>query len=62
MALGLTQMWERPLGGFISPLLANVFLRHVLDKWAAQWRKRAQGDVVIERYADDFVVRFQHRH
>jgi len=50
-----------PQGGSISPLLANIYLHYVLDLWADQWRKtRASGDVVIVRYADDFVVGFQH--
>ncbi len=49
-------------GGSISPLLANVYLHYVFDTWAARWRKtRAKGDVIIVRYADDFVVGFQHR-
>lgn len=51
-----------PQGSVISPLLANVYLHYVLDLWAQQWRKRhATGDVIIVRYADDFVVGFQHR-
>jgi group II intron reverse transcriptase/maturase len=50
-----------PQGGSISPLLANLYLHHVLDLWADQWRKtQAHGDVIIVRYADDFVVGFQH--
>jgi RNA-directed DNA polymerase len=45
----------------ISPLLANLYLHYVLDLWADQWRRtRASGDVIIVRYADDFVVGFQH--
>jgi RNA-directed DNA polymerase len=49
-------------GGSISPLLANVYLHYVLDLWAQQWReKRASGDVVIVRFADDFIVGFEHR-
>ena len=29
--------------------------------WADQWRRtQAQGDVIVVRYADDFVVGFQH--
>src|SRR5579862_9474475 len=48
-------------GSVISPLLANVYLHYVFDLWAHRWRKRtAQGDVVIVRYADDFIVGFQH--
>ena len=51
-----------PQGGSISPLLANVYLHYVLDLWADQWRsKHADGDVIIVRYCDDFVVGFQNR-
>lgn len=50
-----------PQGGSISPLLANVYLHHVLDLWTDRWRKtRAHGDLIIVRYADDLVVGFQH--
>jgi RNA-directed DNA polymerase len=49
-------------GGSISPLLANIYLHYVLDLWAQRWRqKQARGDVVIVRFADDFVVGFEHR-
>ncbi len=51
-----------PQGAVISPLLANVYLHYVLDLWVHQWRGRnARGDVIIVRYADDFVMGFQHR-
>lgn len=51
-----------PQGAVISPLLANLYLHYVLDLWVQQWRKKqAQGDVILVRYADDFVVGFQHR-
>jgi group II intron reverse transcriptase/maturase len=51
-----------PQGSSISPLLGNIYLHYVFDTWAHQWRKtNAYGDVVIVRYADDFVVGFQHR-
>jgi RNA-directed DNA polymerase len=51
-----------PQGSVISPLLANVYLHYVFDLWAQHWRKHhAQGDVIIVRYADDFVMGFQHR-
>jgi group II intron reverse transcriptase/maturase len=47
-------------GGSISPLLANVYLHYVLDVWAQRWRKtEAQGEVIIVRYLDDFIVGFQ---
>jgi group II intron reverse transcriptase/maturase len=49
-------------GGSISPLLANIYLHYVLDQWIEQWRnKQAKGDVLIVRFADDFVAGFQHR-
>jgi RNA-directed DNA polymerase len=51
-----------PQGGSISPLLANIYLHYVLDLWADQWRKtQARGEVIIVRYADDFVIGFQHQ-
>lgn len=51
-----------PQGAVISPTLANVFLHYVFDLWAKQWRERyATGDVILVRYADDFVTGFQHR-
>jgi group II intron reverse transcriptase/maturase len=50
-------------GGSISPLLANIYLHYVLDLWVHQWRQRqASGDVIVARFADDFVMGFQHRH
>jgi RNA-directed DNA polymerase len=51
-----------PQGGSASPLMANVFLHYVFDLWVHHWRKtRAKGDVIVVRWADDFVVGFQHR-
>ena len=51
-----------PQGASASPLLANVYLHYVLDRWARQWRKRhARGDMVIVRFADDFVAGFEHK-
>ena len=50
-----------PQGAVISPLLANVFLHYVFDLWVQQWRKHARGEVIVVRYADDFVMGFQHR-
>jgi group II intron reverse transcriptase/maturase len=50
-----------PQGASASPLLANVYLHYVLDRWARQWRRRnARGDLVIVRFADDFVAGFEH--
>ena len=49
-----------PQGAVISPLLANIYLHYVFDLWVQAWRKkRARGDVVVVRYADDTVLGFQ---
>jgi len=51
-----------PQGGSASPLLANVYLHYVFDLWAQQWRRtQASGEVIVVRYADDFIVGFQHQ-
>lgn len=51
-----------PQGASISPLLANIYLHYVLDLWAHRWRRKAaRGDVIIVRWADDFVVGFQYQ-
>jgi group II intron reverse transcriptase/maturase len=49
-----------PQGGSASPLLANIYLHYAFDLWIQAWRrKRAHGDVVVVRFADDIVVGFQ---
>lgn len=48
-------------GGSISPLLANLYLHYVFDLWVQRWRSKARGDVVVVRFADDFVMGFQHQ-
>jgi group II intron reverse transcriptase/maturase len=49
-----------PQGGVISPLLANIYLHEVLDKWFEQdVRPRLQGRAQLVRYADDFVLVFE---
>jgi RNA-directed DNA polymerase len=51
-----------PQGATVSPVLANLYLHHVLDLWVQHWRKRqAHGETVIVRYADDFAMGFQYR-
>ena len=52
-----------PQGSVISPTLANVYLHHVLDAWVHRtWRpQEARGEMIIVRYADDFVLGFQYR-
>ena len=50
-----------PQGGSISPLLANIYLHYVFDLWINRWRKQtAKGEVIVVRYADDFVIGFQY--
>ena len=44
-------------GSILSPLLANVYLHHVLDVWFEnEVRPRLQGPAVLIRYCDDFVI------
>ena len=51
-----------PQGGSVSPLLANIYLHYVFDLWVQWWRRaQARGDVIVVRYADDFIVGFQHK-
>ena len=48
-----------PQGGVVSPMLANVFLHVVLDKWFEQDVKpRLNGQARLIRYADDAVLVF----
>ncbi|MFA4837460.1 MAG: group II intron reverse transcriptase/maturase, partial [Dehalococcoidia bacterium] len=49
-------------GGSISPLLANIYLHYVLDLWVQRWRKnQAKGNIIVVRWADDFIVGFEHQ-
>lgn len=55
----LTPDTGTPQGGVISPLLANVYLHEVLDKWYEQEVcPRLQGPSFLIRYADDLVMVF----
>src|SRR6201981_2316897 len=48
-------------GSVISPLLANIYLHYAFDLWVERWRRRnATGDMIIVRYADAFIIGFQH--
>jgi len=52
-----------PQGGCISPLLANVYLHHVLDTWFVQAvQPRLRGPSGMVRYADDVVIVCKHEH
>jgi RNA-directed DNA polymerase len=49
-----------PQGGCISPILANIYLHHVLDKWfEREVKPRCRGRAYMNRYADDIVFAFQ---
>jgi RNA-directed DNA polymerase len=47
-------------GSVLSPMLGNIFLHHVLDRWfEREVRPRLRGQAHLIRYADDFVITFQ---
>jgi RNA-directed DNA polymerase len=46
-----------PQGGVISPVLSNIFLHHVLDRWYVRTvRPRLKGRSFLIRWADDFII------
>lgn len=46
-----------PQGGVVSPLLANIYLHHVFDRWFEDVvRPRLTGSAFAVRYADDIVI------
>lgn len=48
-------------GSILSPLLGNIYLHHVLDLWfEREVRPRLRGHAVLVRYADDFLLGFEH--
>jgi group II intron reverse transcriptase/maturase len=52
-----------PQGGVISPLLANIFLHEVLDRWfLEEVRPRLHDSATLVRYADDAVMVFANEH
>jgi len=51
-----------PQGNIISPLLSNIYLHYVLDQWLDKTvRPLLKGECFIVRYADDFVIGFEHQ-
>ena len=51
-----------PQGGVVSPLLSNIYLHEVFDKWFAEVvQERMVGRVFAVRFADDMVIGFTHR-
>jgi hypothetical protein len=50
-----------PQGGVISPVLANIYLHYILDLWfEKKVKKQSKGFAHLTRYADDFIVCFEH--
>ena len=50
-----------PQGSILSPVLANIYLHHVIDEWfAAISKSHLKGETSEIRYADDMVFVFQH--
>ncbi|MCP4613712.1 MAG: group II intron reverse transcriptase/maturase [Planctomycetes bacterium] len=50
-----------PQGGSVSAVLANIYLHYTLDLWFERVvRPRCRGDVMLMRFADDFVCCFQY--
>ena len=48
-----------PQGGVSSPLLSNIYLHEVLDKWVeTEVKPRLKGQAFVVRFADDFVMGF----
>jgi len=48
-----------PQGGIVSSVLANVYLHYALDLWVERVVKpQCRGQVLLCRYADDFVCAF----
>ncbi|MGH7429557.1 MAG: reverse transcriptase domain-containing protein, partial [Candidatus Methylomirabilaceae bacterium] len=48
-------------GSGLSPLLGNVYLHYVLDGWfEREVKPRLRGEATLIRYADDFVIGFEH--
>ena len=46
-----------PQGGVVSPMLANIYLHHVLDEWFVEVvQPRTKGRCFLIRYGDDFVI------
>lgn len=53
---GITQ------GSALSPLLGNIYLHYALDEWfETKVKPRLKGRATLVRYADDFVMIFEHK-
>ena len=61
---GLTQATEQgtPQGSMLSPLLSNIYLHYVLDRWfSRRVRQTCRGEAYYFRFADDFLACFQYK-
>lgn len=51
-----------PQGAILSPILSNIYLHYILDKWFEnKFKPSCRGYCTLIRYADDFVVGFQYK-
>ena len=49
-------------GSSLSPLLGNIYLNTVLDEWfETSVKPRLEGAASLVRFADDFIMTFEHR-
>ena len=49
-------------GSVLSPLLGNIYLHHVVDRWfEREVKPRLAGEACLVRYADDLVIAFHRR-
>lgn len=49
-------------GNIISPLLANIYMHHVLILWFGEyWTKGGKGDNFLVNYADDYIAGFENK-
>ena len=47
-------------GSIISPMLGNIYLHNVMDKWVEEVvRPRMTGEIMLIRYCDDFIIGFE---
>src|SRR6266436_4377638 len=47
-------------GSVLSPLLGNVYLHYVLDRWfETEVKPRLRGTATLIRYCDDFIIGFE---
>lgn len=52
-----------PQSSILSPILANIYLHHVIDEWFAEIsRSHIRGKADMVRYADDMVFTFEYQH